>query len=116
MFLGYLEGGQISEWECKPTTHIKMPTGGPLGGPQRGVLDSFFEAAIFFLRGHGPRNAYAVFASLFKEGCRMSFLDGFDEIHDFLLLVLTSEAANLIMCNNMDKKSESHGSITLRNG
>ena len=44
----------------------------PLGaasGPQRGDLDSlgFFEAAILYIFGHIPTNAYAILAALFQQ-------------------------------------------------
>ena len=46
-------------------------------GAAKGALDScgFFEAAMLYMFAHIPKNAYAILASPFKEGCRMPTMD-----------------------------------------
>ena len=59
----------IQNGSLKEAKLSKIPLWGPLRGPHWGVLDSFgfFGAAMLYIFGHIPTNAYAILAATFKQ-------------------------------------------------
>ena len=59
----------IQNGSLKEAKLSKIPLWEPLRGPHWGVLDSFgfFEAAILYIFGHIPTNAYAILAAIFQQ-------------------------------------------------